>query len=320
MSIPTGKGIWIWQAWGLEGGTIDDPAYDAIVEAVVASGASHVYLKVADGPYPYNVRWANYPYWSGKITADIAGELAIRLQQALVQVIGWQYARGVGPLDEAAMAVSRVKGLKLDGFSIDVEAEYKLPGKSAAAEAYSKALRAGLGDLPISLATYRYPRLHKELPYAPFLRRCDHNAPQVYWEQAHNPVQQLQDSRGQYDELYAGAGIAPMPFTPIGSAYGRGSWRATPADLTAFLQAAQASGCPSASLWSMDWMLALAPELWEAFAAFPWPQVGGGDEPPPPGNGASRQEQIVASLRDTAGLLRRAADDLEQVAGELAQV
>ena len=319
MSIPTGKGVWIWQAWGILGGTIDAPKYDEVVQALVAAGVSHVYLKVADGVHPYNVKWADYPRWSGAIKADIAGELTIRLQQALIQVIGWQYVYGIGPLDEAAIAVSRTKALKLDGFSIDAEAEYKLPGKGAAAESYSQALRKGLGGLPISLATYRYPRLHPQLPYAPFLRRCDHNAPQVYWEQAHNPVQQLRDSRKQYDIVYAGAGIAPMPFTPVGSAYGAGSWRATSADVTAFLAEAKASGCPSASLWSMDWMLALGPELWHAFDAFDWPA----DDvipAPPPGNGASRQERMVADLRSSAMQLRRTADDLEKTAGELEQV
>jgi len=317
VSIPTGKGVWIWQAWGILGGTIDAPKYDEVVQALVAAGVSHVYLKVADGVHPYNVKWADYPRWSGAIKADIAGELTIRLQQALIQVIGWQYVYGIGPLDEAAIAVSRTKALKLDGFSIDAEAEYKLPGKGAAAESYSQALRKGLGGLPISLATYRYPRLHPQLPYAPFLRRCDHNAPQVYWEQAHNPVQQLRDSRKQYDIVYAGAGIAPMPFTPVGSAYGAGSWRATSADVTAFLAEAKASGCPSASLWSMDWMLALGAELWQAFAAFDW--LAGGIAPPP-GNGASRQERMVADLRSSAMQLRRTADDLEKTAGELEQV
>jgi hypothetical protein len=316
MGIPTGKGVWIWQAWGLLGGTIDAPKYDEVVQVLVAAGVSHVYLKIADGVHPYNVKWANFPRWSGDIKADVAGELAARLQQALIQVIGWQYVYGIGPLDEAAIAVSRTKALKLDGFSIDAEAEYKLAGKGAAAETYSEALRKGLPELLLSLATYRYPRLHPQLPYEPFLRRCDHNAPQVYWEQAHNPVQQLRDSRAQYEKLYQGAGMAAMPFTPVGSAYGAGSWRATPADVTAFLAEAKTSGCPSASLWSMDWMLALGPELWQAFAAFDWPA----DDvvpAPPPGNGASRQERMVADLRNSAGLLRRTAEDLEETAREL---
>jgi len=69
----------------------------------------------------------------------------------------------------------------------------------------------------------------------------------------------------------------------------------------------------------MDWMLALGPELWQAFAAFKWPA----DDvvpAPPPGNGASRQERMVADLRNSAGLLRRTAEDLEETAAELEQV
>jgi hypothetical protein len=66
-------------------------------------------------------------------------------------------------------------------------------------------------------------------------------------------------------------------------------------------------------------MLALGPELWQAFAGFEWPA----DDvvpAPPPGNGASRQERMVADLRSSATQLRRTADDLEKTAGELEQV
>ena len=279
MNIPTGKGAFIWQIYNLEDSTVDDVNYDDIVNVIVDAGLTHVYIKVAAGTYPYNVKWENYPWWSGRIQEDFAMELIKRLHQALILVFGWHYVYGIRPLDEAKIAVARSIALGLDGFSIDAEAEYKHSGKDKAAEVYSKELRQGIPDIPISLCTYRYPEVHPELPYAPFLRRCDHVAQQLYWEQSHNPVWQLDRSVEQYDDLMRGIGIEKLPQTPVGAAYGAGGWQSTSEDVTAFLKACVNRKLSSASLWSMDWMRNRAPELWQAMADFDWPENG--EEPGP---------------------------------------
>ena len=308
MDIPIGKGVFIWKIWNLEGSTVDQVNYDAIVDAIVGAGLTHVYMKVAGGTYPYNVKWENYPWWSGRILGDFAQELADRLHEALVLVFGWQYVRGARPLDEARMAVKRSRELHLDGFSIDAEAEYKLPGKDAAAEVYAEELRQGLPDIPISLCSYRYPKVHPKLPYAPFLRRCDHVAQQLYWVEAHNPVGQLGWSMKQYGDLMRGIGIGPLPQTPVGSAYGTSRWRSTPADVRSFLKACLDEGLKSASLWSMDWMRKNGLDLWDAMATFDWP----GEEPPPP-----PPPQVPEKLRGLAVGLRQDADVLDRLADEL---
>lgn len=316
MSIPTGKGIWLWQIWRQEGGSIDDPKYDEIVEAVVAAGASFVVIKAADGVYPYNVRWGNYPYWSGGIIDDLAKELTLKLQRALVQVIGYHYVRGFRPLDEAAVMVDRVSDLGLDGVSIDAEKEYKREDYDDEADAYMDALTAGVGDLSISLASYRFPSLHRALPYEQFLSGCDHNAPQMYWQGAHNPVAQLDRCIDEYDDIYAGAGMQPLPMVPIGSGYGEHGWVARPADITAFLQGCVDRNLPGASLWSYDWMRNRGPELWSAFADFEWLE----DDAPPPGNGDDTKQQLLdvaSGLRKGSQSIIEAADTIVEVADEL---
>ena len=284
MKLPSGKGVFIWKIYNLEGSTIDNVDYDAIVDTIVGAGITHVYIKIADGTYPYNVKWGNYPWWSGEILDDFAKELTGRLHNALVLVFGWHYVRGTRPLDEARIAVERWKALRLDGFSIDAEAEYKLAGKDKAAEIYANELREGLPDIPISLCSYRYPKVHRELPYAPFLRRCDYINQQLYWVGAHNPVAQLDWSVKQYNDLMKGIGIEPLPQMPVGAAYGTSGWRSTSADIQAFLKACLDRKLGSASLWSMDWMRKKGLDLWESMAGFDWPN----SEPEPEPNLADR--------------------------------
>lgn len=305
MKPPRGKGVFIWKVYSLEGSTVDEVDYDAIVDTIVGAGLTHVYIKIADGTYPYNVKWGNYPWWSGGILGDFAKELTDRLHQALVLVFGWHYVRGVRPLDDAKIAIDRSKALLLDGLSIDAEAEYKLSGKDVAAETYVKELRQGLPDIPISLCSYRYPKVHRELPFAPFLRRCDHVAQQLYWEQAHNPVAQLDWSMKQYNDLMKGIGIEPLPQTPVGAAYGARGWQSTPEDVSAFLKACVDRKLFSASLWSMDYMRNRAPELWEAMADFDWPN--GNPEPEP-------EPDLTGRIRVVADVLGKAADELSDIA------
>lgn len=301
MELPIGKGVFIYQIWNLEDSTVDDMNYDDIVNVILDAGISHVYMKIADGTYPYNVKWENYPWWSGKILDDFAVDLITALELEEIKVFGWHYVRGYRPLDEARMSIERAEELAIDGFAIDAEAEYKIGEKDAEAEIYMRALRAGLPDIPISLCSYRYPNAHPEFPYAPFLRKCDHITQQLYWQDAHNPVSQLDWSMEIYDELMHGIGIEPLPQTPVGAGYGVREWRSTPEDIKAFLQACVDRGLRSASLWSMDWMRNRAPELWTAFADFEWPD--GEPEPPPP--------NLAEQIRDVANTLQEIADKME---------
>lgn len=270
MKLPRGKGIWIWQIWRLEGSTVDQVNYDGIVDALVAAGVSHVYTKIADGTYPYNVKWSNYPYWSGEILEDFNLRLVSKLRDVGIDAYGWHYVRGYRPLDEARVAIERVKALNLDGYSIDAEWEYRNLDKADEARTFMAELHEGIPDVAVSLASYRYPDIHWELPWGAFLAGCDYVAQQLYWEQAHNPGWQLRRSLDQYRSLMQRLGISELPQHPIGSGYGRGDWIATPGDITEFLQVSRDEGRQSASLWSFDWMRARGLSLWEAFSNFTW--------------------------------------------------
>lgn len=271
-NLPIGKGLYIWQIWNLLGSTPEKVQYEAIKQAIVGGGFTHVYIKIADGTYPYNVRWANYPRWSGPILEDYAVQLAGLLREAGVVVYGWHYVRGDGPLDEADIVIKRIEQVGAIGLGIDAEKEYKLPGKWRAAQTYSRALRLGAPMTAIALTSYRYPTLHPQIPYLQFLEVCDYINQQLYWEKSHNPVEQLKRSISEYDKLLEKLGVGPLPQCPIGSTYGVGTWRATPGDVMAFFTAAK-KDLLSASVWSMDWMLNprnKAEDLWNATTGFSW--------------------------------------------------
>ena len=76
--------------------------------------------------------------------------------------------------------------------------------------------------------------------------------------------------------LHEGAGGVGhvRPFIPTGSAYGAGNWRATPEDLTRFLQKAVALNLDGANLYSWDYARSgKNTDLWEAAKAFEWPSA-----------------------------------------------
>lgn len=252
----TGKGWFIWQIPRVAGG---DPA--AIAARAVEAGCSHVLVKIAERTHAFGF---------DRLGRDLVAPVAAALRGRRLQVWGWHYVYGDNPTGEAAAAIQRLQGLGLDGYVIDAEAEYQQPGKAAAARMFMNALRQGLPDLPVALSSYRFPAFHQALPWAVFLERCDLAMPQMYWEGAHNPAQQLERCLTEYgDKRLVGF---PRPVVPTGSAYGAGAWRATPADVRQFLQRAIALQLPAANLYSWDFAdQAGHRDLWEAAASVDWP-------------------------------------------------
>ena len=247
-----GKGWYIWQIRRCEGGNAAQIAAEA-----VASGLSHVLIKVADGTSAYNL---------DPITgADLVPSIIQALRAKNIQCWGWQYVYGYDPAGEGAIAVQRTQQLNLDGFVIDAEDQYKLPGREAAARTYMNVLRASLPNLPIALSSYRYPTLHPQLPWVAFLEKCDYNMPQVYWVNAHNPGEQLIRSVREFQAI--------TPFRriiPTGSAYLQGNWQATSADIIDFMQTAQIVNLSAANFWEWGHTKLYVPGLWETVKAFPW--------------------------------------------------
>jgi hypothetical protein len=252
----SGKGWFIWQIPRCERGS---PA--AIATKAVEAGATHVLLKVAERTYPFGF---------DKHGNDLVPAVTLALKQHGLQVWGWHYVYGDRPKDEARVAIRRTLQLQLDGYVIDAEIEYRQPGKAAAARAFMAALREGLpASTLVALSSYRFPSLHRQLPWRTFLEGCDYAMPQVYWEQAHNPEQQLARSVAEFSD--PGVVGVVRPVVPTGAAYGTGSWRATAKDITKFLAKARALGLPAANLYSWDYAASQGNiELWAAAAEFDW--------------------------------------------------
>lgn len=268
-----GKGYFIWQLQNCEGGSAR-----AIASKAKQAGLTHVLIKIADG--------ANWAYNIDRTRdVDLVPPVATALKSAGIQVWGWHYVRGDNPLGEARLGANRARTLGLDGYVIDAEREYKGSGKKVAAQRYAQELRRLLGGMPIALSSYRYPRIHHELPYAELLAVCDYAMPQVYFEQAHDPDVQLRACLDQYLNL-----PNARPVVPTFPTYSVSGWRPSPAEVRLALSTAKALGLPAANAWSWDY--ASRPgyqDLWQAVAAFEW-------DPPAPAPTPEPKPDLVDEL------------------------
>jgi hypothetical protein len=249
-----GKGYYLWQIPKVLGG---DP--QAITARAVEAGLSHVLIKIADG-----ATWAyNYDY---DRRVDLIPPVRDALRSAGISVLGWHYVRGDDPIGEARIAVDRMKALGLDGYVIDAEIEYRNPAKKVAASRYMQDLRKGLKKTPISLSSYRYPQIHRGFPFETFLERCEYAMPQVYFEQAHNPEEQLDRTLAQY-MAFKNA----RPVIPTGPTYSHAGWRASGDEIRRFMVHAKSLGLSAVNFWAYDF--AIKPsfdELWDVVRDFKW--------------------------------------------------
>jgi hypothetical protein len=252
-----GKGMYIWQVARCERG---DTA--AIAALARAAKLTHVLVKVADRDYAYNVD----P--SSKV--DLAMLLVQALRSHGIQAWGWQYIYGDSPLAEANMAIHRIRQLRLDGFVVNAEVEYKQPGKREAAKRYMNHLRVALPDFPIALSSYRYPSYHPEFPWREFLENVDLNMPQVYWMQARNPVDQLQRCVREFQVM-----TPTRPIFPTGAAFKEYGWVSRAEEVVEFMKAAQRLNLAGVNFW--EWSHSRnnisLPGMWEAVRDFSWEQT-----------------------------------------------
>lgn len=255
-----GKGYYLWQIRQVQNG---DPS--AITAKALEAGLTHILIKIADG-----ASWIyNYDYAT---KTDLVPPVRDALRSAGVKVWGWHYIWGNDPVGEARMAINRMRTLKLDGYVIDAEAEFKDPSKKNAAIRFMTDLKAGLTDVPIGFSSYRYPKLHPEVPYDIFLKGCDYAMPQVYFEQAHNPEDQLARCAEQYYALKNA-----RPLVPTGPTYQHGDWRPSADEIDRFMGKAKAMGLEGVNFWAIDFASQPAmADLWKVVSDFKW-----SNEPPP---------------------------------------
>jgi hypothetical protein len=247
-----GKGFYIWQISRCEAGVAS-----AIANEAVKAGLTHVLIKIADGTSPYNVNTTT--------GVDLVPPLVTALHARNVLAWSWHYVYGYDPVGEADIAIQRIHDTGVDGYAIDAESPYKLPGRDEAARIFMSRLRASLPTFPIALSSYRYPSYHPQLPWAEFLEKCDFNMPQVYWVEAHNPGEQLIRSVREFEAL-----TPYRPIIPTGSAYKQGDWAPTVADINEFLQTAQNLNLSAANFWEWGHTRLYLPSLWDAVADYDW--------------------------------------------------
>lgn len=256
--ILQGKGYYLWKIDRVEGGN----PY-RIAEAAHQAGLSHVLIKIADGRYNYNV--------DKERNKDLVPPLIAALRARGIQPWGWHYIYGKYPVTEARRSIERVRELNLDGFIVNAEKEFKFTSMEAPAREYMIEVRRNLPNTPIGLSTYRYPSYHRPFPFETFLEYCDLNMPQVYWVQANNPGAQLLKSMREYQT------VKPWrQYFPTGAAYGEHGWRATPEQVTAFLEAVQYYNLPGANFWEWYYSKQNESRLWQPVQNFPWPPSGAG--------------------------------------------
>jgi len=249
-----GKGFFIWRIPYTDNGDIR-----RIIDAAQQADLSHVLIKVANADDYYNYDFDK--------NIDLVKPLANAFRQAGIAVWGWHYIYGGNPIAEARVSVQRIRELGLDGFVVDAEAEFKADGMAAVARTYMQELRSNLGSgYPIALSAYRFPYYHPTFPFSAFLEYCDFNMPQVYWQEAHNPVYQLEKSVHDFQTL------EPFrPIIPTGAAYPAGDWSPTPQDVFNFMQAVQNLHIPATNFWSWEHSRRYLPDVWDEIANYDWP-------------------------------------------------
>jgi len=256
-----GKGAWLWLIPRSENG---NPAY--IAWAAKMAGLTHVIIKVADGEFLENVDPAH--------GLDLVYPVVEALHRCGIQAFGYQYVYGKVPEGEAEVGLERIHSLGLDGWVIDAESEYKATGMAERARRYMHRLAQAHLQIPVALSSYRFPGLHRQLPWREFLEYCDLAMPQVYWMGMHNPAAQVRDCLDQYGTLYGQIGFT-RPIVMTGAAFAEHGWQATPGEVVQFLETAKALAgtdhlLDAVNLWEWWDMRSRIPDLWPALSNFDW--------------------------------------------------
>ena len=275
-----GKGFFIWKVPSCENGNVT-----SIANAASAAGLSHVLVKIADGTSNYNISNGT----------DLVPPLITALKAKGIKTWGWQYVYGSSPASEGRVGGKRALALGLDGFVVDAEMQFEASGMSTAAQNYMIELRKYIPSMTVALSTFRYPSYHNTFPFSTFFKYVNLNMPQVYWEEAHNAVAQLDKSYSEYMKL------APsLPFIPTGPTYKVGSWAPTTKDIKLFMNDAKAMNMPAVNFFSWDECRSGLATVWNYISEYAWPATT-----------TSFQEQYIAALNthnaDTVATLYSAA-------------
>ena len=177
-------------------------------------------------PAPTTAAWGDATDYISPLIAELRGKG--------IKVYGWHYIYGNEPDSEAVVATRRIRQFSLDGYVLDVEKEYKMAGKKAAAKRFMDQLRSAYPALPVALSSYRYPSLHPQVPWKEFLEHCTLNMPQVYWMKAHNPGEQLVKCVREFQSM-----TPSRPILPTGAAFSEFGWKPSSDEVLEFMRTAK---------------------------------------------------------------------------------
>ncbi len=255
-----GDGMWIWESWKSEGGSVD-----AIADRARRAGIRTVFVKSSDG---------------ANMWRQFTPALVSALKARGLSVCAWPYVYGNRPVEEARNSVRAVQR-GADCLAIDAEGEYE--GKYRSARTYMRLLRQGVGArFPLSLAGFPYVDYHGAFPYSVFLGPggAQFNQPQMYWKAIGASVDRV------YAHTYRWNRIYQRPIVPLGQTY----MRPSTAELLRFRSLARAFGASGLSWW--DWQ-ETSPGGWRALAATP-PATATPAEPGwPPLHAGSRGDYVL---------------------------
>jgi hypothetical protein len=251
-----GKGMWIW-----EFGATDSGNAAAVVAAARAAGLHQLWVRVADSQ-------------SGFYGAPVLDQLLPVAHLHGLAVIGWGFPHLYDPVGdarwtEAALAWRSPAGDRLDGYSADIETPSEGVDLTARRAALYLALVRRADPTALLVATVFPPTDLKwgSYPYAAMAPYIDAFAPMVYWG-CTEPVLEAEQALQRLGPL--------APVHLIGQAYDMAGYGGrvgppTPAEITAFMQAARRYGALGASLWSWQ---AIDPADWGAMSRYAWPAPG----------------------------------------------
>ena len=264
--IPAGKHLMVWKVSQILNVYV---SLEAAIQAVVENGFAGIMPKIANG---------NYAWLPGKPEAKGLPELIALARKSSLKIHTWMYSYGQDLVGEIAAIKAAYGVYGGDSFTINAEAEYKRKGAGVVATNLTTRLRAELPGVTLGYTSYRFPTKHGEwppgaqngFPFTELQAGCDFAMPQLYFVGAHNPAQQLETSKREYDAL------PNRPYIPIGSAYSTAVWTPTPADLDELDTKAHELGIKAISWWRWDTAVTLG--LWQTIAAHNWPVT----QPPGP--------------------------------------
>lgn len=207
-----------------------------LIDQVEQGHIQHIFLKFAEGTRK-------------KTTYKILQTLTKKLKEAGAQVWGWQQLSAETGASQASIAADVLNRLGLSGYLAQINSEYSPHELERIVQSLFKYLREHAPQKTLGVMSYHYPSYHREIPWEMILKNVDFIAPQVFWEEAHNPGAQLSRSVFEFRQLKP-----TRPVIPVGAAYQAGEWKPSESDLLEFVQTAQRLNLPGAGFYHWDWL------------------------------------------------------------------